>query len=42
MADGQHKSKMDIGTETHYRNVGFLGIPGGGIEGAVDVKDGKI
>ena len=28
--------------ETHVRSVGFLGLPGGGAEGMVDVKDGKI
>ena len=28
--------------ETHVRSVGFLGLPGGGAEGMVDVKNGKI
>ena len=32
----------DIGNETRFRSIGFAGIPGGGVTGAVDVKDGKI
>ena len=28
--------------ETFVRSIGFLGIPGGGVAGAVDVKNGKI
>jgi len=38
------KNKVGIldAEETRVRSVGFLGLPGGGAEGVVDVKDGKI
>jgi molybdopterin guanine dinucleotide-containing S/N-oxide reductase-like protein len=38
------KNAVDIRVkdETYLRSVGFLGLPGGGAEGMVDVKNGKI
>ena len=42
MSDVKNKVITKGTEETHYRNVAFLGIPAGGVTGAVDVKDGKI
>ncbi len=42
MSDGKSKVIKDIAGETRVRSIGFAGIPGGGVTGAVDVSDGKI
>jgi len=42
MPDRKSKLPTAIKEETFLRSVGFLGLPGGGAEGVVDVKDGKI
>src|SRR4030042_918283 len=42
MAGEKKKVLTSSKEETFVRSVGFLGIPGGGAAGAVDVKDGKI
>ena len=42
MPERKKKPIKDIGTETRLRSIGFAGTPGGGVTGAVDVKDGKI
>ena len=41
MSDGE-KVIPENKEETMVRSIGYLGIPGGGVAGAVDVKDGKI
>ena len=42
MSDSSKKPIMENKEITRVRSIGFLGIPGGGVAGAVDVKDGKI
>ena len=42
MPDRKKKAIKGGAEETRVRSIGFLGIPGGGVAGAVDVKDGKI
>jgi len=39
---GEKKAPIKSKEDTHVRSIGFLRIPGGGVAGAVDVKDGKI
>ncbi len=41
VADGK-KAIPESKEETRVRSMGFLGTPGGGVSGVVDVKDGKI
>src|SRR3989304_6022297 len=42
MPERKSKATKNAGVETRVRSIGYLGIPGGGVAGAVDVKDGKI
>jgi trimethylamine-N-oxide reductase (cytochrome c) len=42
MSDGISKLVTGGAVETRVRSIGFLGLPGGGAEGVVDVKNGKI
>ncbi len=42
MPDAKKKLATKSKEETFVRSIGFLGIPGGGVAGAVDVKNGKI
>jgi hypothetical protein len=42
MPTKKKKVTAEADEKTYVRSVGFLGIPGGGVAGVVDVKDGKI
>ena len=42
MPDGKAKVTTSNEEKTLLKSVGFLGLPGGGAEGVVDVKNGRI
>ena len=42
MSNAKKKLNTQDAEKTYVRSVGFLGLPGGGAEGVVDVKNGKI